>query len=240
MTRPPGPARTPNRAAAAQAGPGTIHDAIAESAPEPAPPAVAVAGGAADPLPRPDWRESVTLAADLALLGVALTIACATVVAAGGALVAASVAMDRVVRHRSFPTPGELAGTFLRALLPGGAAVLIALAGATLLVLDRAALASGRVPGGPILLVLTALLAAAGLAAAATALVLLGRAGGRGYRSALRRATLVVTRRPLVAVVVLATLAAPAALGALMPATAVLLPGFTLFALHTVLRRGHV
>ncbi len=191
-----------------------------------------------EPLPRPDWRDSVALAADLALLGIVLTLAGLSVVAAGGALVTASVAMDQVGTHRSFPNLRELLATLRHSLLPGFAALLVLLVFAGLLGVDALALAAGRVPGGTALLIPTALLAGAGLAVAGTALVRLGQTGGRGYRAALRYALGLLARRPLVALAVLATMAAPALLATLVPATALLMPGFVLFGLHVVVRRA--
>ncbi len=190
-----------------------------------------------DPLPRPDWRESVALAADLALVGIAVTVGCLTVVGAGGVLVTASVAVDQAAAHRSFPPVRHLLGTLRRALLPGLAATLAASVPTGLLVLDALALAHGRVPGGPPMLLLTVLVAAGWVAVAGTALVRLGQAGGRGYRRALREAVRLLSRRPLLGVAVVPAVAAPVLLGLLVPATAPLVPGFALFALHAVVRR---
>jgi hypothetical protein len=190
-----------------------------------------------EPLPRPGWRDSVALAADLALVGIALSVGCFTVIGAGGALVTASVAVDQAVAHRSFPSAVNLLGTLRRALLPGAAAMLAAAVPFGLLVLDALAVASGRVPGGAPLLLVTVLVAAGALAVAGTALVRLGQTGGRGYRHALRFAVRLLARRPMLGVAVVATVAAPVLLAAMVPATAPLVPGFALFALHVVVRR---
>jgi hypothetical protein len=190
-----------------------------------------------EPLPRPDWRESVALAADLALVGIAVTVGCLTVVGAGAVLVTASVAVDQAATHRSFPPVRHLLGTLRHALLPGIAALLIAAVPAGLLILDALALSSGRVPGGPPLLIATGLVAAAGVATAGITLVRLGQTGGRGYLPALRFAVALLARRPLVAVAVVPTVAAPVLLAMLVPATAPLLPGFAMFGLHAVARR---
>lgn len=190
-----------------------------------------------EPLPRPGWRDSVALAADLALVGIAVSVGCLTVVGAGGALVTASVAVDQAVAHRSFPSAGRLLGTLRQALLPGAGALLAAAVPVGLLTLDALAVASGRVPGGAPLLLVTVLVAAGAVAVAGTALVRLGQTGGRGYRHALRFALGLLARRPLLGIAVLPTLAAPVLLAALVPATAPLVPGFALFALHVVVRR---
>jgi hypothetical protein len=190
-----------------------------------------------DPLPRPDWRESLALAADLALLGIVVTLASLPVVTAGAALTTASVAIDQVCTHRTFPSPADLARTARRTLLPGMAAVLVALAVGTLLALDATALRSGAVPGGAALLVVTALLAAGGYAIAATALVRLGQTGGRGYRNALRWSLRQLGARPLLAPGLVLTLVLPAVLASTIAVTTPLLPGFVLFGLHVVVRR---
>ena len=70
-------------------------------------------------LPRPDWRDSLALAADLALLGIVTTLAALPVVTAGAALATASVAADHVCRDRALPPVPLLWHTFRRALLPG-------------------------------------------------------------------------------------------------------------------------
>jgi len=192
----------------------------------------------AEPLPRPDWRDSLALAADLALTGILLTFACVLVVPAGAALVTASVAMDQVGTDRTFPAARELLRVLRRSLARGAVTALLALVGIGLLALDALALASGWVPGGTPLLLLTAVVAGAGLAVAGTALVLLGQAGGRGYRAALRAAVRLLRARPPLGVAVLATLAIPALLAGVVPGTAPLLPGFVLFGLHVVVRRA--
>jgi hypothetical protein len=127
-------------------------------------------------------------------------------------------------------------------LLRGLAATVLALVAAAALAIDALAVAGGRVPGGLVMLTVTALVAAAGLAVAATALVRLGQTGGHGYRAALRHTLRLLGRRPPAGLAVLATMAVPAVLATVIPVTAVLLPGFVLFALHAVLRkttRGH-
>jgi hypothetical protein len=192
-----------------------------------------------DPMPRPDWRESLTLAADLALLGIVLTLACALLVTAGAALVTASVAVDQVCTHRSFPGLRELARTARHTALPGLVAVLVTLLAAGALALDCAALRTGAVPGGPVLLAVTVALAAAGGAVSAVALVRLGQTGGRGYRAALRWSVRLLTTRPVVAIGALVTIGLPALLAVTIPATAPLLPAFVLFGLHVVVRRSH-
>ncbi len=190
-----------------------------------------------EPLPRPSWRESMVLAADLALLGIVVVLACVPVVSAGAALTTASVAVNQVCDHRSFPALPELFAVFRRTLLRGLVAVLAVLVVTALLLIDVATLRSGAVPGGPALLVVTALLGAAGLALVLTALVRLGQTGGHGYRAALRWAGRLLTDRPWAVLAIAATVAVPTLLAGVAPVITLFLPGFVLFGLHAVVRR---
>jgi hypothetical protein len=183
---------------------------------------------------RPDWRESLSLAADLALLGIVTTIACVPVVTAGAALATASSVVDHACRDRRLPSIMDIVRTARRALLPGFAATAVAMAAAGLLWLDLRAVAIGRVPGGYPVLVATALL---GLAAIATAaVVLVGRTDGLGWIRAVRAAANLLSARPALAPAVLGVLAVVAVLGVALPVLVPLLIGMALFALHVVLR----
>jgi hypothetical protein len=192
----------------------------------------------AQPLPRPDWRETFALAADLALVGILVALGCVTIVGAGGVLVTASVAVNQAVRHRTFPSAAELWQT-LRASLARG---LVAVAGvgvaAALIWVDATALRSGRVPGGTPAVVGLGLVAAALVVVATVALIRLGQTRGRGFRAALRHALRVLGARPLLGPAVLATLVVPVVLAWLMPFLVLLLGGVVLFAVHVVVQRA--
>jgi hypothetical protein len=191
----------------------------------------------AEPLPRPDWRDSVALAADLALLGIVVTLACLPVVTAGGALAAASTAVDRVCTDRTFPPLRELGQTFLRGLLPGLGAILTAVAAGALVSVDLRAIAGGQVPGGVPVLVATVAVTAVAAALALITLVRLGSTGGRGWIPALVWSWRRLLARPLVGPAVLVTVALPVLLASTIPVTTPLLAGFALFAAHVVVRR---
>jgi hypothetical protein len=190
----------------------------------------------ADVAPRPDWRDSVALAADLALLGILVALASLPVITAGAALATASVAADHVCTHRSLPPFAGLGRTFLRALLPGVGATLVAGAGVVLIALDLRAVASGQVPGGVPLIVATSLVAAAALALALLALARVGTTDGREWMKAVRWAAPRLAARPWVGAVVLLVVALPVVLAAAIPVTALFLAGFAVFALHVVVR----
>lgn len=190
------------------------------------------------PLPRPDWRDSLSLAADLVLVGLLMVLGCLTIVGAGAALTTASVAVNRAVLYRSFPSFSDLRATARASFLRGLAATLVVLAVGTLIALDVLALQAGRVPGGIPLLVGVGAIAAAGIAVAAVGLVRLGQTEGCGFRAALRYAVRLLGQQPLVGIGILATLAVAALLCWLMPVLVAFLPGVTLFALHVVVRRA--
>jgi hypothetical protein len=191
----------------------------------------------ADAVPRSDWRDSLALASDLALLGIMTMVACVPLVTAGAALATASAATDHACVHGGLPPMAELWRTFRRALLPGLGVTTAIVGAALLLAFDVRLLATGLVPGGSALVVVTVALAAAGLALGVLALVRVGTTGGRGWLAATRWAAGRLAARPGLGVVLLLVLVLPGVLAFAIPATALLLPGFVLFALHVVARR---
>jgi hypothetical protein len=191
-----------------------------------------------DAVERTDWRDSLATASDLALLGIMTTLACLPVVTAGAALATASAAADHVCVHRGLPRMADLGRTFGRAFLPGLGATAAGLTAALLLAFDVRLLAGGVVPGGAGLLVVTAVLAAAALVLGMLTLVRVGTTGGRGWLAATRWAAGRLAARPRLGGVLLLVLALPAVLAFTIPVTTLLLPGFLLFALHVVARRG--
>ena len=186
-----------------------------------------------DAVPRSDWRDSLALASDLALLGIMTMVACVPVVTAGAAMATASAAADHACVHGGLPPMADLWRTFRRALLPGLGATAAVIVAILLLGLDVRLLAGGLVPGGAALLAVTIAVATAGLAVGLLALVRVGITGGQGWVPALRWAA----ARPALAATTVLVVALPLVLGFMVPATALLLPGFVLFALHVVARR---
>jgi uncharacterized membrane protein YesL len=183
-----------------------------------------------EPAPRPDWRERFALGADLALIGIVVTVAALPVLTLPAALASGSTA----VRHRytagRMPAFRPLLRQFARSLLPGLPFVLVA----ALLLMDLVALSRGWVPGGTPVLVVTGT-AAAWLAGLATlALVAAGRSPETPWRALLGWAWNQATTRPWTAF-------APALAGVLafflalsVPATIPLVIGFHLFAAHVI------
>jgi hypothetical protein len=187
---------------------------------------------------RTDWRDGLATAADLALVGIAVTLAAVPLVTAGAAVRTGSLAARRIVDGERVPPFGELWLVFRRAVLPGLAATVVLLAVAALLVVDLVALSSGRVPGGLPAIALTGCLAAAVASVAALTVARLGRDVDGGWLAALRWAGRTARRRPAIAAGVLGVLALAVALAVLVPATAPLVVGFTLYAIHVVARRA--
>jgi hypothetical protein len=194
------------------------------------------AAGAAGPAGavRADWRDAVAVAADVALLGVLLTVAAAPVVTAGAAVATASAAVRHFFEHGRWPEAAACWAEFRRRIVPGCAAVLVAGAAVALLAVDLAALRSGLVPGGAPLIVLTAGLAAGGAGYAGLVVVEVGDGGG--WRAAARSA--LAAGRPAALAASAGVIGLAAALAVMVhPVLAPVLAGYALYALHAVRRR---
>jgi hypothetical protein len=185
---------------------------------------------------RPDWREGLSLATDLALIGIMVTVACAPVLTAGAAVRTGSVAVRRVVDGGPIPSTVDLWRVFRAALAPGAVATVVVLAAAGLLAVDVAVLSGGRVPGALVVLAATVVLAVAGAALAALTTVRLGRTEDT-WRAASTWAFAAARQAPGAALATAGVLALAAVIAVLVPITVPLLVGFTLFALHVVVRR---
>ena len=183
---------------------------------------------------RRDWRETVRLATDLALLGFLVTLAALPLVTAGAAAATGSAAVHHHLEHDRWPTARASWATFRRSLGPGLLAGLAVAAAALLVVVDVLAVRSGSVPGGAPLLALTVLLAAAGAGYGAVTVVGVGADPEHSWRAAL--GTLAGRGRAAAAasgVVMLTTLLAALVHPVLVP----VLAGYALFAVHVVTRR---
>ncbi|MGK5676792.1 hypothetical protein ACSNOB_28630 [Micromonospora sp. URMC 106] len=188
---------------------------------------------------RRDWRDVLTDATDLAVLGIALTLAALPVVTSAAAVAAASAAVHDRYTDGCWPCARENLTRFGRALLPGAGVSVLTVAVLGLLALDLAALAGGRVPGGAPLLLVTTLVVAAVAGYAALAVVEIGRAGGRGWRDAARAAAGVCRARPGTWAAACGVSAVAALLAVLVTPVAVpILAGYAVAALHAVARRA--
>ncbi|WP_433206667.1 hypothetical protein ACQP00_39945 [Dactylosporangium sp. CS-047395] len=184
-----------------------------------------------------DWQETVTLAADVALVGIAVTVAAAPLVTAGAALRTGSAAICVIARGEKV-SPRAMWRLFRASLLPGLLASLLTAALVLLLVFNVGAVAAGRVPGGSPALAGTGAAAAVLLAIAMLALVHLGRSTTpSGWRSAVQWALATTWRQPGTAAAVAGVSAVAAVLALLVPLTAPLLVGYGLYAAHAVTAR---
>ena len=173
-----------------------------------------------------DWRDSVRAAADLAILGFAVTAASLPLLTAGAAVGTASEAVRHFQAYDTWPRPASLGAEFRGRLVRGLWAGPLSLVGVGLAGLDVLALRRGIVPGGPVALPAVVLVAVLALGWAALVAVL----GGRP-----RAAFALALSNPLLlfaaaGVVLLALILALFVHPALVP----LLVGFVLYALHAV------
>ncbi|WJK33962.1 hypothetical protein [Solwaraspora sp. WMMA2065] len=186
---------------------------------------------------RADWRDTLRAATDLALLGIVTALASAAVLTAGAALATASAAIHRWTVDGHWPDLRDLAGRFWRGLLPGAVATVVAVVGALLLAGNAVLISAEVVPGGTAMLVGTVLLAALVAGFAGLVVVEIGRGAG-GWRAAVRASWRIAERRPLAVPAAAGVVGLAAVLTVLvMPILAPILLGYTLFALHAVLRR---
>jgi hypothetical protein len=183
------------------------------------------------------WRETVRNASEFAVLGIVTTVAALPVVTAGAAVATASAAVDHWTEHGCMPDAATTLRRFGRAILPGIGPVVIAATAALLLLLDVRAVATGAVPGGAAVLIITVAICVALLGTAGLAVVEVGRRGGRGWLTASRVAVQTGLDRPLWVIACGLALGLAAVLSAAVPATAPIQVGFGLFALHSIARR---
>ncbi|MFK3985305.1 hypothetical protein ACI2K4_33640 [Micromonospora sp. NPDC050397] len=187
---------------------------------------------------RPDWRDTLRNASDLALVGILTTVAALPVLTAGAAVATASAAVHHWSANETWPGVRPVLRGFRHALLPGVVATLVAGGTAALLTLNLLALGNGVVPGGPVLIAVTALLALSAAGLAGLTVVQIGRQDGQGWRQAVRRAWQVALGRPVVPLALAGVLALVAVLcGLVLPLLTPILAGYTLLALHATVRR---
>ncbi|GAA4253316.1 hypothetical protein [Dactylosporangium darangshiense] len=186
---------------------------------------------------RRDWRDTISVAADLALVGIVVTAASVPVLTAGAALRTGSAAV-RAIADGEGVDARAMWRLFRSSLLPGALAVAVAAACGALLVFNVGAVASGRVPGGSPALAGTCVAAAVLLAIGMLGIVRLGRDTSRsGWLDALRWAGRTAWRQPGAAAAVAGVSAVAAALAVMVPLTAPLLVGYALYGAHAVTAR---
>lgn len=181
-----------------------------------------------------DWRETVRIATDLALVGFLVVLAALPLVTAGAAVATGSAAIHHHLEHDRWPTARASWTVFRRAFAPGLLAGLVVAAAALLVVVDVLAARAGAVPGGAPLLGLTVVLAALGAGYGALVIVAVGADPAHRWRAAL--ATLPGHGRAALGTAGVVTLTALLAV-LVHPALVPVLTGYALFAVHVVARR---
>ncbi|MEU6024120.1 hypothetical protein [Micromonospora sp. NPDC047134] len=194
-----------------------------------------------DQPPGRDWRDTVRDGADLALVGILTVLASAPVLTAGAAIGTASAAVHDWLATGSWPTARQTLSRFGRGLLPGLPATLLGLGSLGLLVTNLVVLATGRVPGGTVGMVLTTAVATILLGYAAAIVVEVGRTGGTGWAPAVTRAARGCLDHPATCAGLAGTSLVALLLGVLVTPVAVpILAGYALAAVHAVARRRPV
>ncbi|GLX99993.1 hypothetical protein [Actinoplanes sp. NBRC 101535] len=178
---------------------------------------------------RPDWRERFALGADLALIGILVTVAALPVLTAPAAVASGSAAVRHRYHQGTLPPVRPLLRLFRRTLLPGLPVLVLTAA----ILIDLIAVGRGWVPGGQPLFVLTA--AAAGFVAGLGTLVLV--AVGRDPELPWRDAGHWAIERPAAAGGTALAGALAFFLALTVPATLPLVVGFHLFAVHVITDR---
>jgi hypothetical protein len=184
-----------------------------------------------------DWRETLSAAADFALLGIVVSIASLGVLTLGAALATGSAATAHWCRYRAMPPVPEMARLFVRGLGAGIVVSVVAVVGAALLVADLVLVGRGLVPGGRGFLVVSIVVATQVVGLGALVLVQVGARGGTGWRAAARWAGGAAFAAPLAPTALAAVLAVAVTIAVMVPVTTPVLLGFALFALHVVAGR---
>jgi hypothetical protein len=175
---------------------------------------------------RRDWRDSVRAAADLAILGFAVTVASLPLLTAGAAVGTASFAVRHFQAYDSWPRFSDLNRAFRGRLMRGLWAGPSFLAGVAVIWLDVVGLRRGAVPGGAVALPAVLLVAVLALGWAALVAVLGGRPRAAFALAVSSPPLLFAAAGVVLLVLILALFVHPA----LVP----LLVGFVLYALHAV------
>ena len=186
---------------------------------------------------RRGWRDTLSAAVDLALVGIVTFGVSLLIVTAGGAVATASAAVHHWSVTGDLPRMSELARRFRQAFLAGVPAGLIGLAIVGLLLLNGSMVARGVVPGGAPFLVVTVVVGLLVAGFLGLVVVAVGRSGGTGWLAAVRSAWTVSVARPWVALALGAVGALAGFLAVSLPVTTPLLVGYLFLALHAVTRR---
>jgi len=187
---------------------------------------------------RRDWRDTVQVAADLALLGLLVALAALPVITAGAAVATGSAAVHHYLEHDRWPGARFCWAVFRGRLLSGFLASAVFAAAMSLVVVDVLALRAGVVPGGTPLIVLTVAVVAVAAGYAGLVVVAAGAADNARLTGGALPARSGAIGRPATVASAAGVVALAVFLGMLVhPALTPVLAGYMLFALHVVARR---
>ncbi len=186
------------------------------------------------------WRATLRRTGDLALVGIVTVLGCVPLLTVGASLAVASAAVHHWCEHDELPPTRVLVRRFARALLPGVPASAGLLGVTALLLVDVTAVRGGRVPGGALAMALTTACVLLVLGAWALLVAAVGAQGGRGWLVATRRTASTVCAAPAVLAAAAGVVGLVALMAWMLPASAPVLPGYALFAVHVVLRRARI
>ena len=190
---------------------------------------------------RRDWRDTVQVATDLALLGLLVALAALPVVTAGAAVATGSAAVHHYLEHDRWPGARFCWAVFRGRLLSGFLASAVFAAAMSLVVVDVLALRAGVVPGGTPLIVLTVAVVAVAAGYAGLVVVAAGAEDDARITGTPPPARSGTVGRPVTVASAAGVVALAVFLGLLVhPALTPVMAGFTLFALHVVSRRTDV
>jgi hypothetical protein len=190
-----------------------------------------------EPAGRRGWRDTLTAAADLALLGIITTVVSAFVLTAGGAVATASAAVHHWTATGDLPPMRDLARRFRAGLLPGLPTGVVGLGLVALLLLNASMVARGVVPGGGLFLAVTVIVGVLVAGFLGLVVVYVGRLGGTGWLESVRAAWTASVARPWLPAALGAVSVLAGFLGVALPVCIPLLVGYLLLALHAVARR---
>lgn len=180
------------------------------------------------------FRDGVRLFADTAIVGMVLGLASVLVIPIGAGFATASAAVYEGMTVGKMTTLADAWKRFVRGLIPGLGATVIAVVGILLIVFNASSVAAGQVPGGKGMLAGTILVGILLSGLAGLTIVEVGRTRGVGWRAAARAAGRTALERPIAPLAIGFVVALSLVLVLLLPPTLPIMIGVMLYAIHAV------
>jgi hypothetical protein len=180
------------------------------------------------------WRDGMRLFADTAIVGMVLGMASVLVIPFGAGIATASAAVYEGMTVGHMTTFTDARKRFVRGLVPGLGATLIAVVGVLLIIFNASTVAAGKVPGGKGMLAGTVLVGVLLAGLAGLTIVEIGRTGGAGWRRAARAAGQTALVRPIAPLAIGGVMALSILLILILPPTLPIMIGVMLYAIHAV------